>query len=270
MISSTAGNKIPHNMGILGSGWVSFTWCSPQSRLQNLTGKGREGGSWKWERSNFQVAQVIASEPYNHESISPDYWSENQNCWLWQTKILLQQLRVKLTVPVLAAGHSAAFNFRTSSSLDRGRNQSSYPKWSLSFASTCLILDLALSKPSANTQHSMAEATHGSHQVGMATNVLSHTGEKRGKVKNRVGRRQLHEPFNIHTRRKRTDISMDINLRKAVFSTKVSLVPRHYSFLASPRPCQNHLKSYYDLWSKEQAPKYLWMLPKEAHSDSLK
>lgn len=63
----------------------------------------------------------------------------------------------------------------------------------------------------------MAEATHGSHQVGMATNVLSHTGEKRGKVKNRVGRRELHERFKIHARRKRTDISMDINLRKAVF-----------------------------------------------------
>lgn len=68
----------------------------------------------------------------------------------------------------------------------------------------------------------MVEATHGSHQVGMAANVLSHTGERgegmrRGKVKNRVGRREPCESFKIHARRKRTDISMDINLRKAVF-----------------------------------------------------
>lgn len=46
-------------------------------------------------------------------------------------------------------------------------------------APTCLFLDLALSKPCANTQHSTAEATHGSRQVQMATNVLSHTGEDR-------------------------------------------------------------------------------------------
>lgn len=94
------------------------------------------------------------------------------------------------------------------SGLDQGWNQSSCPKWALGLPPTCLFLDLALSKPSANTQHSMAEATHGSHQVRMATNVLSHTGEKRwgrewwggGKVKNRVGRRKLHGCFKIHAR----------------------------------------------------------------------
>lgn len=49
---------------------------------------------------------------------------------------------------------------------------------------TCLFLD----KPSANTQHSRAEATHRSHQAVMVTNVFSHMGEKR--LKDEVGESQ--------------------------------------------------------------------------------
>lgn len=60
-------------------------------------------------------------------------------------------------------------------------------------------------------------------------------------------------------------ISLAIRLRKAIFFKQQShLFPCTIPSVPIPRPCQNKLKCYKDSWLKEQAPKYLWMLPKEA------
>lgn len=109
-----------------------------------------------------------------------------------------------------------------------------------------------------------------SRQVEMTTNVLSHWGEQAGrwgwgKVKSRAKKRELHECFKIYTRRTASRYFCGYQPEKSRHLNKSRICsPAPLPPLPIPRLCQNKLKSYKDLWLKEQAPKHLWILPKGA------
>lgn len=169
-----AGNNTLHYTGNLRSRWVffSFILSKSQSKLGNFTCKGQ--GSWKRKSSSSHVAHVAARAP----GVNPARLLITDRKW-WQTgdqnSARVAKNKARSSTPWLCS------TWRLRSSV-RGETGAATQDGT-GLAPTCLFLDLALSKPCANTQHSTAEATHGSRQVQMATSVLSHTGRTGGELR---------------------------------------------------------------------------------------
>ena len=232
-------------------------------------------GAWKCKIINcsFQVAHVAASELGNQGSAWSGYTcgSESSNYWLTMEQNLAliaknkAQSSCSFFKPLLGLPQPGV---RTSAWVT-DKTRSSHTRRARGLIQTRLFLNLALCEPSANIQHPMAGATPGSHQVEMAPakRIFSPWGGQVGSWGAEKWRTGWRKGSLINTLKsmpggQQMGISLAIKLRKATFFKQQShLFPCTIPSVPIPRPCQNKLKCYKDSWLKEQAPKYLWMLP---------
>ena len=185
--------------------------------------QGKEG-AWKCKNSSFQVAHVAASEPGNQESARPGGGSESKKCWLTveQNSALVAKNKVQnscslfkplLGLPQLGECTPACVRDETRAATLEGHLASHQHASFSTWLSASPVQTFSIPRPRPHTRKPSGGAGH-KHTFSQWGEQVGRWGGGRSRTRWREG--NLMNASNSMPGGQQTDISLAINLRKAI------------------------------------------------------